>query len=40
MLHFLPIREAGIVLAIAALIFGPRTLWQMRHGNFNRKRTR
>jgi hypothetical protein len=30
MLRFLPIGEVIIVLALAAVILGPRTLWRVR----------
>ena len=30
MLRFLPLLDMGIVLALAAIIFGPRALWRMR----------
>ena len=32
MLRLLPMREVVIVLALAAVILGPRTLWRMRPG--------
>jgi Sec-independent protein translocase protein TatA len=30
LVRFFPLPEIIIVLAIAAIIFGPRTLWRMR----------
>ena len=30
MLRFIPLQELIIVLALAAVIFGPRALWRMR----------
>jgi hypothetical protein len=37
MFRFLPLPDVLVVLALAAVIFGPRTLWRMRRRHLDRR---